>query len=340
MYCASHVVEAHICPWLVPCVSLFFFAFSGLKSTGYMNGWRQNLPVHAAPDSHYERLPAFCKEPTLISQERAATVCHLQTIWQVCAAIAHCTYWIRSLTEALPHPYAWMSAGAWVLCEVYYCFCNTFSGTWMACFYLSVLTLSGLLKRYSPGQSSGSSCFRGKGGGITSFLCSVACRSVSRCAHLNLVFLEGPRVLILLQSSYDMTVIWGCWFWITVFHLFWGNVIYDFLVWRKYWEILFPEGMFSSQFLETCPSRQVVTHTHPCISILLAISISRKLFVRHVLKFLWNLRERFQSLLITPASHSYENQEFEKVVLPTRLCISKWQILQLESCVRNDLTKV
>lgn len=79
----------------------------------------------------------------------------------------------------------------------------SFTGTWMVCFYLALLSLSGLIKIYSPGQSSRNSCFRGKEGGITSLLCSVAHRSLS---HLNSVFLEGPRVLILLQSLYGMIV--------------------------------------------------------------------------------------------------------------------------------------
>lgn len=80
----------------------------------------------------------------------------------------------------------------------------------MVCFCLALLHLSGLVRKKNipQGQNSRDSCFRGKEAGIIAFLNSMAHRSVSRHVHLiNSVFLNGSKVLVLFQSSYDITVL-------------------------------------------------------------------------------------------------------------------------------------
>jgi len=70
------------------------------------------------------------------------------------------------------------------------------------------LTLSGLVRtKHSPRSKEEGQFFRGKGGGIIAFLCSMACTSVSTHVHLiNSVSLQISKVLFLFQSPYDITV--------------------------------------------------------------------------------------------------------------------------------------
>lgn len=153
MYCSSHVVWSHICPWPVPCVSLFSIVFSGLKSTGYMNGWRQKLPVLTAPGSHYERLPTLYSERSLhVSAKRELqlfVICRpSDCLCCSCTLHAGSEVWQRHFHIHIHGVCSGMGAlwGLVLLMPIL----RPFSGTWMVCFCFASLTLSGLIESIFP----------------------------------------------------------------------------------------------------------------------------------------------------------------------------------------------